>query len=243
MKPVRLIIAYDGTGYRGWQKNRELPTIERELELVLTRITNHPIELHVASRTDSGVHARGQVARFHTDRDLNTLQRSANGLLPPSVRILELTEAAPDWHPTFDALGKEYHYLISNCTVQIPQQRNYAWLLRQPLDINAMREAAEHLIGEHDYAAFVNEKSRYAYEDCISRIDSIQIDAGSPLCIRVVGKRFLYKMMRNLVGSLVDIGRGRLPGNVIPELLESGKRPAAGVCAPAHGLYLHAVNY
>jgi len=243
VKNVKVTLAYDGSPYRGWQKNRELPTIEWELERALCQVLQHPVELHAASRTDTGVHAQGQVVRFQTAKPLDLLRRSVNGVLPWQIRVREIEETSADWHPTFDAVGKDYHYQISNSLVQLPQEKRCAWHIREPLDLAAMFEAAELLLGEHDFSAFVNEKPRYGHENCICKLECIRIVDGSPLRLELRGKRFLYKMARNLVGTLAYVGIGRLQPSDIPKLLTSGARPDAGTCAPAHGLTLHAVHY
>ncbi len=239
----KLIIAYDGATYQGWQKNRDLPTIEGVLQLAIEKILRHPVQLEAASRTDAGVHAAGQVVQFRTDAMVEHFIRRANSVLPLEIRALSIEEAPDEWHPSVDATSKEYHYQISNAPIQHPQERRWAWHVYDPLDINIMREAAQELLGTHDFGAFVNDKAKYGLKGTSCTLLRVDIVADTPWRIEIVGDRFLYKMVRNMVGTLVDIGAGRLPPDCIPALLAGGNRPEAGVCAPAHGLRLYRVMY
>jgi len=232
----KAIIAYEGTQYFGWQKTISGPSIQEELEKALLRITAEKTTPEAASRTDRGVHAAGQVIQFalETPLEIPALQKALNAVLPTDIRILHLSPKT--FHPTLDAIGKEYHYKISPVPVQDPTERFYSWHLRFPLDLDSMKQAAAHFIGTHDFTSFANEEEK----DPICTIQSLNI---LPTLIQIQGNRFLYKMVRNLVGTLVHIGCGKLSPDSIPSILASRDRKQAGPTAPAHGLYLHQVFY
>jgi tRNA pseudouridine38-40 synthase len=162
------------------------------------------------------------------------LHKALNALLPPDIRVLDLSLRS--FHPTLDATGKEYHYKISPVPVQDPQFRLYAWHLFYPVTFEHMQEAAQHLIGTHDFSAFANEKE----DNPICTLRKIEIH---PTHFVISGNRFLYKMVRNLIGTLVYVGYGKLHPNDVPLILASRDRKSAGITAPAHGLYLHQVFY
>lgn len=228
-------IAYDGTRYFGWQKTRAGPTIQEELEKALRQITGETVPPEAASRTDRGVHAEGQVIQFALQKQRDPLQllKGLNAVLPSDIRVLEIVPK--EFHPTLDAIGKEYRYQICQAPVQDPTQRLYSWHIRHRLDRAKVELAIHDLIGTHDFSAFANEEEK----NPICTIESIAFDGS----FRIRGDRFLYKMVRNLVGTLVYIGCGKLPSDSIPPILESKKRKQAGVTAPPHGLYLHQVFY
>lgn len=235
MFSYQAIIAYDGTRYFGWQKN-EHPSIQEEIEKALYRLTAETILPEAASRTDRGVHARGQVVQFalSQERPKEKLLLGLNAVLPRTIRVLEVQRR--DFHPTLDASGKEYHYQICQGLVQDPTLRLYSWHWRHPLDERWIQSASQDLLGTHDFSAFANEKE----ENPICTLKSLSFDGK---VFRIRGDRFLYKMVRNLVGTLVYIGCGKLDPKAIPSILASKKRSHAGVTAPAHGLYLHQVFY
>lgn len=248
MHNVKLIIAYDGTDYLGWQNTNVGKSIERDLQIILERILQHPIHLQAASRTDKGVHAAGQVVNFLTFREtlnLPQLQLSLNSLLPKSIAILNIECMLPSFHPTLDCTGKEYRYYICNTPVQLPQHRFYSWHCPSPLQLDLMLEAAMYLIGQHDFSAFCNVRKQMNYENCIRQINSVDINRNDEgrLCIKVAGNHFLYKMVRNIVGTLVYVGKGKIEADSIPGILNTKDRSLAGVTAPAHGLFLHKVYY
>lgn len=230
------MICYDGTRYFGWQKTASGPSIQEELEKALLQITGERVVPEAASRTDRGVHAEGQVIQFALEKtiDPQRLLRGLNAVLPHDLRILELKPE--QFHPTLDALGKEYHYRICQTVVQNPTVRLYSWHLRNPLNQDNINQAARLLLGRHDFTAFANE----AEKDPFCTLESITFDGS---CFRIKGDRFLYKMVRNLVGTLVYIGCDKLPKGAIPSILSSKDRKMAGITAPAHGLYLHQVFY
>ncbi len=243
MRNIKLVVAYDGTDYLGWQKTKEGPSIEADVQQALEQILQHPISLQAASRTDAGVHAEGQIVNFFTPHtiDSSRLQKSLNGLLDEHISILHIEEMPSEFHPTLDCLGKEYHYHLCLGPYQLPQYRHYSWHYTYPLDIPQMEQAASLLTGVHDFSAFTSEPQ----EDNEREVFSIEIDHLSPhrLQIRVSGNRFLYKMVRSIVGTLVYVGCGKIAPEQIPAIIASKDRRLAGVTAPAHGLMLKKVFY
>jgi tRNA pseudouridine38-40 synthase len=221
--PKAATVTYDGTRYFGWQKTKYGPSIQEELQKAIHKITGHVTLPEAASRTDRGVHAHGQVVSFVAPP---CTLRALNAVLPPDIRITAMEEK--NFHPTLDALGKEYHYRLG--VRDNPTERSFVWQLPKWPDFERMEESTKHLIGTHDFSAFANEKK----ENPICTITSIEI--GPTIVIR--GNRFLYKMVRNIVGSLIKLS----PGEIL-EALHSKDRKKAGPTAPAHGLYLHQVFY
>lgn len=231
----KAIIAYDGTRYFGWQKTVTGPSIQEELEKAIRQITGELSTPEAASRTDRGVHAEGQVIQFALPKQIEPqrLLRGLNAVLPSDIRVLELVPH--QFHPTLDAVGKEYRYRICQEAVQDPTLRLYSWHIPHGLDKDKMELAAKDLIGTHDFSAFANEGEK----NPICTLESIEFDG----IFRIRGDRFLYKMVRNLVGTLVYVGSGKLAEGSIPMILASKDRKKAGITAPAHGLYLHQVFY
>ena len=239
---IKLIIAYEGTHYLGWQKNNAGPSIQEELEKALAQILRHPVELQAASRTDAGVHAEGQVVNFFTEVEIpfEKLQKSLNGILPTDISVLKIEEAPGAFHPTLDSRGKEYHYSICLGPTQLPFYRNFSWHYTYPVNIEEMKKAAHYLKGKHDFSAFTNERQ----ENYVREIFDIVIESfDHRLKIRVSGNNFLYKMVRNIVGTLIYVGCGKLSAEDIPAILTSKDRTEAGVTAPALGLVLKEVIY
>lgn len=248
MHNIQLIIAYDGRKYLGWQKTSMGPSIEETLQKVIEKVLQHPITLQAASRTDAGVHANGQVVNFFTPRqltDLNRLKISLNCLLNNEIVILEAAEKPLGFHPTLDCVSKEYCYYICYGPTQMPQHRFYSWHYHYDLCIDAMQAAAHYFIGEHDFSAFCNFRKNLAYDHYIRLIKGLEILEIEEwrLCIRINGPNFLYKMVRNIVGTLAYVGRGKIGQTEIPTILQSKRRIEAGVTAPAHGLFLNHVFY
>lgn len=242
IRNIKLIVAYDGTRYRGWQDS-----IETAIRNVLEMICRHEIYLQAAGRTDAGVHAHGQVVNFMTSKDLNPgrLQCSLNQLLPKDIVVKSAEFASETFHPTLDAKGKEYLYYLCIGKFQLPEHRLYSWFVPQKLDREAMESAARILSGKQDFASFCNHRPVHRYSDFVREVSSITFrECGTDrLCISVQGNHFLYRMVRNLVGTLVYIGRGKLALSDLRAILDAGERSAAGICAPAHGLFLHEVFY
>lgn len=246
---IKLTIAYDGTAYLGWQKTAMGPSIEESLQAALEQILQHPIKLQAASRTDAGVHAEGQVVNFFTSKlieDFKRLQIGINSLLPKDIVVLEAEKAPAAFHPTLDCIGKEYHYYVCYGTAQLPHHRLYSW--HYPclqLDLDEMRKSIPQLVGEHDFSSFTNVKNNETYDNHIRRVDSIEmvIIDQNRLRFDIRGNHFLYKMVRNLVGTLVYIGCGKLKREDISDILLSHDRTKAGMTALAHGLFLYKMFY
>jgi tRNA pseudouridine38-40 synthase len=246
-RQIRMVIEYDGTGLCGWQRQVNGPTVQGHLEDALATMLQHPVSVTGASRTDAGVHARGQVASFRTERAIppHGVRRGLNALLPPAIAIAEAAEAADDFHPRFSATGKHYRYLIYARPDRAPRWRDRAWHHPEPLALDAMRHAAALLIGEHDFAAF--RAAGCTAKHAVRRLDQIEIGevATEPwlLAVDVRGNAFLRNMVRILVGTLVEVGRGRWPASQVAEILASRDRTRAGITAPAAGLELMSVSY
>ena len=229
----KALLAYDGTQYYGWQKTRSGPTIQEALQKAIFQLTQETVLPEAASRTDRGVHAVGQVVQFSAKKEISAHQ--LNAVLPPDIRALQLETVPPSFHPTLDALEKEYHYKLHLGPTHDPTMRLYTWHIHQPLDIPKMLSAKNDLIGTHDFTAFAGETEA----NPICTITDIAFEEAT---LKIKGNRFLYKMARNIAGTLIDIARGKLSSD-IPQLLQSRDRKKTGVTAPAHGLYLHQVVY
>ena len=239
MRNLRLDICYDGTRYRGWQR---LPgkddTIQGKLETTLSRLLGEEIEISGSGRTDAGVHARGQVANFHTQTTLSCAEILA-GLrryLPEDIGIYSCKDASPRFHARLGAKEKTYRYRIWNSESPCVFERRFVTVMPEKLDVDAMRHAAAYLIGEHDFSAFCG-NPRFK-KSTVRYIRSLTIThQGDELVIEVTGNGFLHNMVRILVGTLVEVGRGARQADSIPALF-GGKRADAGYLAPAQGLCL-----
>jgi tRNA pseudouridine38-40 synthase len=246
----KLTLAYDGTGLVGWQRQAEGVSVQGLLEDVLARLTAAPrVTVTGAGRTDAGVHARGQVASvvLATDRAPADLQRGANALLPPAVRVLAVEVAEPGFHARFGAREKCYAYHAVVGPLISPFDVRYAWHIPYPLDVAAMRAALPALEGRHDFAAFQSTGSDI--EDSVRTLREARLEdgpaegGGTRLVLTLTGDGFLRHMVRAVAGSLVEVGRGRWPAGRIAEILASADRSQAGPTAPPHGLFLVSVRY
>ena len=246
MKCFRMTLAYEGTRYRGWQKQGNTPdTIQGKLEALLSRLLEQPVEVHGSGRTDAGAHARRQVASFRaeTERTAAELLPLIRRYLPEDIGLLELAEAAPRFHARLNCVGKTYVYRLWTGEAPNVFERRLLWSLPgAALDTERMREAAALLLGEHDFRAFCSLK-RFK-KSTVRRVDEIKIERlGDEIRFTVSGSGFLYNMVRILVGTLVEVGLGeRSPGSV-GEALASLDRQQAGQTAPAQGLILWDVRY
>lgn len=246
---IRFILAYDGTNYQGWQKGSQGITIEEIVEEILSRIYQHPIALQAASRTDAGVHARGQVVNFLAckDLDLNKVGFSLNRLLPKDMIATHLERAPSSFHPSLDAIGKEYRYYICNEQIQQPFHRCYSWHIPRPLMYDAIDEGMHTLSGRFDWASFCNHRPTHCYEHYMREISitriQMQEEGTNRFYFALKGDNFLYRMARNLVGTLIDVGRGKIRKEALTEIVSAQDRRQAGISAPAHGLFLHRVFY
>jgi tRNA pseudouridine38-40 synthase len=257
---LRLTLAYDGTGFVGWQRQAQGASIQGLLEDALSRIEGRPVTVIGAGRTDAGVHALGQVAgvRLGHAIDVRTLARALNAVLPPAVRILRVDEVPPGFHARFSALGKTYHYAVANVEVVSPFASRYVWHVPQRLDTARMAAAAEVLAGRHDFSAF--QSSGAAVRTSVRTIEvsafrragpgepawvppGLPGQPGALFIYEVVAEGFLRQMVRAMVGTLVEVGLGRLEAGEMAAILAAGDRRRAGPTAPAAGLCLVAVRY
>lgn len=252
MRTLKLTLTYDGTRLVGWQRQAEGESVQGLLEDALARFEGGPVTVHGAGRTDAGVHALGQVAsaRVTCTHDAATLTRALNAHLPEDVRVLQVTDAPPDFHARFDARSKTYRYLVRTGPVASPFERAFVWHVPQRLDVAAMREAAASLVGTHDFAAFQSTGSempdsvRTIFTSRLDESDVSWIPGGAGLLVyEVSGDGFLRHMVRAVMGTLVEVGRGWRPPGQMAGLLRGGSRADAGPTAPPHGLFLARVDY
>lgn len=242
---VRAVIAYDGTRFHGFQRqpvDRE-PTIQGEIERTLQAIAGAQIGVAGAGRTDAGVHASAQVIAFDIEwrHTLEDLQRALNAKLPPDIAVLELIEAAADFHPRFQARARSYRYTIYNARLRHPHHRLYALHVADELDVQAMRAATECLVGEHDFAAFGQPTIG---ESTVRVMYRVMIKTQAPwISIDLEANGFLYRMVRSIVGTLLEVGRGRMSREQFEQVLASRDRAQAATTAAAHGLSLIGVSY
>ena len=244
MRNIRLDICYDGTRYRGWQR---LPgkddTLQGKLETALSRILEEPIEISGSGRTDAGVHARGQVANFHTESNMSAAEILANlrRYLPEDIGIYSCKDVSPRFHARLNAKEKTYRYRIWNSEAPCVFDRRYVAVMQEVLDLEAMRAAADALVGEHDFSAFCgNPKFK---KSTVRYIRSIDIRReGGEVVLEYTGHGVLHNMVRILTGTRVEVGRGERSADSIPALF-GGKRADAGFLAPAQGLCLMEVYY
>ena len=244
MRNLRLDICYDGTRYRGWQRlpGRE-DTIQGKLETALSRILEEPIEVSGSGRTDAGVHARGQVANFHCESELSAAEILANlrRYLPEDIGIYSCKEVSPRFHARLNAKEKTYCYRIWNSEAPCVFARRFVAVMPEKLDVETMKQAADLLLGRHDFSAFCgNAKMK---KSTVRELYAIVISCrGEEIQIRYTGNGFLYNMARILTGTLVEVGRGEREADSIPALF-GAKREQAGFLAPAQGLCLEEVIY
>ncbi len=245
MRRIRLFVAYDGTDYCGWQIQPNGITIEEVLNTKLQKLTKEEIRVIGASRTDSGVHALGNVAVFDTDSPIppDRMAYALNQKLPADIVIVKSDEVPQDWHPRYqDQVRKIYEYHIYNAAVPNPLKRRYSTFVSFPLDVEEMRRGASYLIGEHDFASFCNVRTNV--EDTVRTVEEITITKeGQDITIRVAGGGFLYNMVRIIAGTLIRVGRGFYAPEKVKEILEAKERTEAGVTAPPEGLVLMKIEY
>ena len=244
MKRVKLIVAYDGTNYCGWQVQPNGITIEGVLNEALSRLLGEDIRVTGASRTDSGVHSLGNVAVFDTNTRIpaEKISYALNQRLPDDIVVQDSCEVAPDWHPRHCNSTKTYEYRILNRTFPMPTRRLDTYFIHWKLDIPAMQRAAAFLEGTHDFKSFCSVNT--AVEDTVRTIYSCEVEQADDLItIRVKGSGFLYNMVRIIAGTLLHVGMGRLKPENIPEILAAKNREAAGPTAPAHGLTMMGIRY
>src|SRR5262245_43425604 len=237
------MLAYDGTGFRGWARNAGQRTVEGVLSGALGKALGSAPKLSVAGRTDAGVHARAQVASFHADDDLDLarLQRSINGMLAPEVVATDVGPASDGFDARFSASAREYRYRIDTGPWPDPFDARFVWHRPGELGLSAMREAARPLVGEHDFASFCR---RPQSGGTVRRLERLSVARrGDRVEVSARANAFLHQMVRTLVGTLVRVGEGRLDADSVPAILAARDRGRAGQIAPAHGLTLERVIY
>jgi tRNA pseudouridine38-40 synthase len=247
LRNIVLKVAYDGTAYKGWQNSKSLPSIEATLQSALEKILKLGGKLQAASRTDAGVHAHGQLVNFFSDTymPLKGIKMRLNGILPPDISILDIQEASFDFHPTLDCSSKEYHYFVCNSQIQMPQNRLYSWHFPYKLKIDDMNQAAKVLTGSLNFEAFCNVRKNHVYDDYIREVMSIDILIlpEQRICFKIKGNKFLYKMVRNIVGTILSVGSEKMSIEALSKALNSQNRTQIGMTAKAHGLTLFQVNH
>jgi tRNA pseudouridine38-40 synthase len=245
MPRIRLTIEYDGTRYVGWQVQPNGPSIQAEVEKALANLVQTQVSVVVAGRTDAGVHARGQVAAFTAPRELPLVGwvRGLNGFLPKDIAVTGAAVVPDDFDPRRWAQGKRYIYRVSNRPTRSPLLGGTHWEVFAPLDVAAMRAGAPALIGRHDFSAFRAANCQAAH--AVREVRKLEIagEAGGTITFTVEGTAFVKNMVRNLVGTLVDVGKGKHPAGWVAEVLASRDRTRGGQCAPAHGLVLDEVFF
>jgi tRNA pseudouridine38-40 synthase len=241
---IALGIEYDGTAYNGWQRQKTGLGVQQRLEEALCRVADHPVDVTCAGRTDTGVHATGQVVHFDTSsrRGDRGWLLGANSNLPDDVCVTWARHVDDEFHARFTAVGRNYSYRILNRLERSALHRNRAWWVYQPLDAERMHEAAQHLAGEHDFSAFRAAGCRANTPHRNITQISVERD-GDWITLQVSANAFLQHMVRNLTGSLAAVGEGEKPAEWIAEVLESKDRKKAGIAAPPHGLTLCSVDY
>lgn len=238
-KRVRLIVAYDGTNYHGWQVQNNGITIESELNRCLSELLAEPIEVIGASRTDAGVHALGNVAVFDTNARMpaEKISYALNQRLPEDIRIQKSEEVPADWHPRYCDSRKTYEYHIYRGEFALPTKRLYSLFTYHKLDVEKMQTAAEYFVGEHDFKSFCQVNAQV--KSTVRTVTKMQVyEEGPEVIIRVTGNGFLYNMVRIMAGTLLEVGRGNRSPQEIPDMIAACNREAAGPTAPAHGLTL-----
>lgn len=246
MKRYKCVLSYDGTCFLGWQDNKQQQSIEEHFKSALAKIFPSFHSLEAASRTDRGVHALGQVVCFTAPNPrypLNNLLFRLNRLLAPLLYIESIEEVSSTFHPSLDCQAKTYLYQIYNQSFLPPFKKHYYWHVAKKLDVTTMQAAAQMLLQQRDFSSLINRSKDFSCSQCI--IDSIKvIQKDDPeLFIEVTGKSFLYKMVRNIVGFLVEIGKNPCLLNKVEQILEKEDRREAPICAPAHALFLKEVIY
>jgi len=263
MRNIRLTVAYDGSDYVGWQVQPNGPSVQSMLEEAIRKLTGEHTNVLAAGRTDSGVHAMGQVASFRTELPIpcDSVPVALQRYLPPDIVIRDAEEVPFDFHATFSAKSKRYRYVIHNGRKHNPFLRRYAWHFHGPLDSQAMHDAGQTLVGTHDFRSFESQwpnkatSVRTVTELTVRRqtfcplwfedgdLKPSDEDAGDFIWLEIVANGFLYNMVRAIVGTLMSVGRGRWDSVEVRRILEAMNRSQAGDTAPGHGLYLVEVDY
>ena len=255
MRKIRLLLEYDGADYHGWQTQPDKITVQGVLEDRVRQLTGEPVKVLGAGRTDAGVHALAQVAAFRTEsaHDISTIKKALNATLPEDIRIIDVTEVHDSFNPRDDALGKSYFYIIAKERKPPVFLHRYSWTVPQPLDAPTIIRGSQALIGTHDFTSFMGAGSDI--KNPVREVFSLDIEeimeidfmtvrlSGNFIRVRIEAKGFLRHMVRNIVGTLVEVGRGRISPDRLKEILEARDRKLAGQTAPARGLFLERIVY
>jgi len=244
LQRIAVGIEYDGSRYAGWQRQPAAPSIQAEVERALGAVADHAVEAVCGGRTDAGVHAFGQVAHFDTTarRSLRGWALGANTGLPADIAVLWAAHVSGEFHARYSAVSRTYRYVILNRPVRPALSRQHVCWIHQPLDEAAMHQAAQHLLGEHDFSAF--RAAECQSRTAVRRLDRIAVTRlGESVTIEVTANAFLHHMVRNIAGTLIAVGRGDRPVAWVAEALASQDRRASGITAPAGGLYFLRIGY
>lgn len=247
MARYKLILAYDGTNYCGWQVQHDRLSIQALVQNALQTVLRHPLHLTGSGRTDAGVHAKGQTAHFDTDLSINlsSLRLSLNGLLPADIRVLEIESVESDFHARYSALSKTYHYYLHLDRISDPFTIKTRYQVFKRLNLDLLQKAAQEFIGIHDFTSFTNEPQRGSVVRGavrhLTRLDAFPIEKGIRLEFEANG--FLYKMVRNITAALIECASGKVPPSMIKEIFDAKDRRRAFFTAPPQGLFLMHVQY
>jgi tRNA pseudouridine38-40 synthase len=239
---IQLVLEYDGSLFKGWQVQPCQRTVQGDLEARIERLFNQPTRVIASGRTDAGVHAQGQVVNFRTatDHSLKRIKNSLNGMLPPDISVRRIREVPLEFHARFDATRREYSYRIEYSKLAIGRQ--YAWWHRTILNTNAMQQAADSLLGTHDFTSFCVAAAEKENREC-ELISCLWLEEKNGLSLTIEANRFLRAMVRSIVGTLVEIGRGSRSADEMSGILAAKDRQFAGASAPPQGLFLKRVTY
>ena len=242
MPRYKIVIEYDGTDYSGWQRQPNSPTVEEEIEKALSQILREPIDIKGQGRTDSGVHAEAQVAHFDISRELNSgqLLYALLGVLPRDIAVYEMKEVSDDFHARFDAKSRRYRYQIM--TRPGPLRRHQALMVLNELDVDAMRRCADMIHGIHNFESFTKSSAGQEHTKCDIICSEFEQN-GSMLIYYIEANRFLHHMVRRLVGTILQVGKGKENVNYFEQLLHNPQKKISGHGAPARGLILEKVTY
>ena len=244
MRNIKLTIEYDGTSYGGWQKQKNNRTIQQCIEEAIKLLTGEEVELIGSSRTDAGVHAKGMVANFITNSKIpaDKFREAINTKLPDDIGIIKSEEVDKNFHSRYDSKGKTYCYTLVNRYEKVCIGRNYVYQVRDELNYNLMKEAAKYFLGKHDFKAFKTNGS--SVKTSVRTINGLELELkGDVIKIFVSADGFLYNMVRIIVGTLIEVGKGKIKPEDIESIIKNGDRSKAGPCVPPNGLVLEKVFY